>query len=283
MYINGSSYGTVTSGQTIIPGFNGPWQVNVYAYNSTNNLLANIISTPIYFISGNFAYYSFNSGSYSTSTNDVYNMANGTPVLDAVVISSSTAISPYTTYINTTKDSWGTGGSYLSGNYSLCSYKSPTYNSITIPVASGNGWTLSFWFNAPSGGYMAIGGLNTGTNWYALNSGTALQFITPYGNVDLNIPTYCDAKWHYLTAMISFTSTTAGNSYLYVDNVLKGTTAFTSSTSFVSNGFATGNTGGYTPLSTTNNITSAVLFDNIRLFNIPLSAAQRTNLYNLRI
>ena len=40
MYINSVVYGTVTSGQTITPGYNGPWTVNVYAYNASYNVLA---------------------------------------------------------------------------------------------------------------------------------------------------------------------------------------------------------------------------------------------------
>ena len=40
MYINSVVYGTVTSGQTITPGYNGPWTVNVYAYNASYNALA---------------------------------------------------------------------------------------------------------------------------------------------------------------------------------------------------------------------------------------------------
>jgi hypothetical protein len=40
MYINGSAYGMVTSGTSITPGNNGPWDVNVYAYNASYNLLA---------------------------------------------------------------------------------------------------------------------------------------------------------------------------------------------------------------------------------------------------
>ena len=40
MYINGSVYGTVISGQTITPGVPPGWNITVYAYNSTYNLLA---------------------------------------------------------------------------------------------------------------------------------------------------------------------------------------------------------------------------------------------------
>ena len=40
MYVNSSAYGVVTSGQTITPGSSSPWQINVYAYSATNNLLA---------------------------------------------------------------------------------------------------------------------------------------------------------------------------------------------------------------------------------------------------
>ena len=40
MYINGTVYGTVTSGTSISPGNNGPWTVNIYAYNASYNLLA---------------------------------------------------------------------------------------------------------------------------------------------------------------------------------------------------------------------------------------------------
>lgn len=39
-YINGTAYGTVTSGQPITPGYNGPWATTIYAYDTNNKLLA---------------------------------------------------------------------------------------------------------------------------------------------------------------------------------------------------------------------------------------------------
>ena len=58
MYINSVVYGTVTSGQTITPGYNGPWTVNVYAYNATYNLLASgsIISGSVYYAGDSTTY-----------------------------------------------------------------------------------------------------------------------------------------------------------------------------------------------------------------------------------
>ena len=39
-YINGTAYGTVTSGQPITPVINGPWATTIYAYDTNNKLLA---------------------------------------------------------------------------------------------------------------------------------------------------------------------------------------------------------------------------------------------------
>jgi hypothetical protein len=67
MFINSTSYGVVTNGQTITPTGSAPWTINIYAYNTTNNLLAS-------------GYYEFNSAisnaNFSNPAQTTFNYIN---------------------------------------------------------------------------------------------------------------------------------------------------------------------------------------------------------------
>ena len=70
LYVNGSfyTYGSVVNGMTVNPASRGPWNCKLYAYNSTNSLIATASSINI----GPFVIYTSGNEIYSTSiTNDI--------------------------------------------------------------------------------------------------------------------------------------------------------------------------------------------------------------------
>jgi hypothetical protein len=129
LYINGAVYGTVTSGQTITPGYNGAETFNVYAYNSTYNLLAS-------------GYYGFNGGVYYTG-DSTYNKYS---------LSTSTAASTLAT---------GKGIIYSSNVLSNGSY----YNVYAFGIPGTNNYTLNYIAPSTKNIYVfAVGGGGGSTN-----------------------------------------------------------------------------------------------------------------------
>jgi hypothetical protein len=143
MYINGVVYGTVTSGQTITPGYNGPWTINVYAYNATYNLLASgyinsgsvtqssiaispNVAPSITLVSG-YSMYQFTSTSSYTFT---FNY-KGTPTVYILAVGGGGG---------TSGDSGGGGGGGVV--QTACTLAS-TYTSETITVTVGGGGAAS--------------------------------------------------------------------------------------------------------------------------------------------
>jgi hypothetical protein len=195
VFVNGSATYTSATGLTalssvtITPGFPAPWNISVYAYNSSNVLLAsgnsyNIIvaaSSPTFF--------------YPFQTN-ILDYATGWGVSDAT-LNGTTAI--------TNAKSYKTGGGGSLYN------PSSTSTNIVLPnttINVTNGCTVSFWF------YLTT--TTAGMVW-SLNSGTARTFIYSTGSVlracyytgSNDIVPFTVNAWTFLTFVIPSGGATA--------------------------------------------------------------------------
>ena len=188
-YINGTAYGTVTSGLPITPVINGPWATTIYAYDTNNKLLArgyiNVIaitvnsvvagSTGTGLIAGNPTT-DVISGTSTTNgiTYNVYSFQPGTAILPPAASSSqATYTINYTCALATTiyvlavggggAGGGGGGGGGGAGGVVMMPVQIPAgSNTITINVGAGGA--------VPTATNIANKGYNTTVNFTAVTS-----------------------------------------------------------------------------------------------------------------
>jgi len=235
--------------------------------------------------------YSFNSGSYSTTTNEIYNMASGTAVSDALVQTfTGSSVTPYTSYISTTYDSTGgSGGSLISQTWSCIGYKSPTYPIALPTFTNGNGISFSCWIWMSSVG-LPVWGSNDGSFYLYIDGASPNPLVTfnnPWAACNSNQP-ISYSTWHFLVGVANFTSSTAVTTYLYLDNVQIATASGTLSSKTISGlctaapaGFTAG-TGGASNWAGSGSGANLKL-DNLRYYNVALSTNNINYLYTNKI
>jgi hypothetical protein len=168
MYINGAVYGTVTSGQTITR-YNGAQTFNVYAYNSTYNLLAS-------------GYYGFNGGVYYTgdSTYNKYSLSTSTAASTLAtgkgIIYSSNVLSNgsyYNVY------AFGIPGT---DNYTLNYIAPSTKNIYVFAVGGGGGSTNDVGGGGGGGGVVSqVVSVTAGTGQMTISVGAGGIYNGPTG------------------------------------------------------------------------------------------------------
>ena len=90
LYINGVAYGTITSGQSITPGYSAPWAIAVNAYNSSYSLLASGNATLGYFPTSSL-YFDFYAGSGTSSTTNGATLTSWTDLRMGVTATGTTS------------------------------------------------------------------------------------------------------------------------------------------------------------------------------------------------
>jgi len=130
IYVNGAYYSTVAAvtnalpSTTVTPGYSGPWTVNVYAYNSSNVVIATgFVDTAL------VAYYPF--------SNNIYDYVVSTGINDATVLGTATAYSTAKSYKSGIAGSlYNSDGTYYGGNcphaFIIPSFYVPTIGAITV-------------------------------------------------------------------------------------------------------------------------------------------------------
>ena len=262
-YINGSAYGSVASGQVITPGYTGPWQINVYAYNSTNNLLASGYTiTPI-------DWYKLDTGDIVGSTVNNYTTSSYDGILSGNGV------------MDTSKYKFGTSSFYSAGGTGVT-----TYIKSTQFTFSGN-LTISFWIyinssnpsyydlfgiqlaslGAPAQGY-SIANVNPGNFIRVYINGSTITRNMKWGD-DTTLATSVPLQtWVHMAYVISTTTMT-----LYLNGSSKG----------VVNNSVNMNNGVYyssiaTGLIYNNSFTGWM--DDFRINNSALSSSQIAGIYN---
>ena len=215
MYVNSSAYGPVTSGQTVTPVSSGPWNVNVYAYNATNNLLASgfasIMNYSVISASNILLYYPLNNLTGTTLVGGatfVPNYATGVPVYDASLVAGATS-STYTTlpYIATTQAA-GSNGSMLFVTESANSVYRQMI-SVTTPspftLSAATGLTICMWvkFNYLTS-YMRL--LHFGPGGANFNNSSIIMCLASASNT---IQMYCSNSSGTTPTTITSTKTIA--------------------------------------------------------------------------
>ena len=268
LWVNGSMYGSYTAGSagtyttTITPGVSGPWTVNLYAYNSSNVLLASGTTNSLLIASvtnngfpATFFPFWSNTTNYATNAND------GSTFGTACVYTSATG--------------------YKAGVGSL-SQPTVTGGFLTNPITYTSGAAISFggWFNMTSSGIFCHITMNGGSNRYFLNNSTGINLawngvgvLAAQGASSSAFTSYTNGTWIHIIVVIP----SSGNTVAYVNGSLVAT-PLTSTTISPGSTFTNVNTVlfGY-------NGPSAGVSGNINNFYIfqrALSATEVTALYN---
>ena len=187
LFINGSVYDIVTSGQTITPSHPGSWSTTIYAYNNTSVLLARgyfyvyTPSIPSVITGGAPAlYYPFSS---NTS-----NYASGTGVAD-------------TTGNGTTPPSIAAAVYYKAniGNSLYCTNTSCNLTLPNITLNTATGFTLCFWVYLTTNTAGMLWSFNwSGNRMFIYYTGTTLRFwVSSSANNDLF--TVSTNRWYFIT------------------------------------------------------------------------------------
>jgi len=262
LFINGTKYGTVTTGSTITPTTTGPWTLGLYGYNASNVLsyYGTTNSLLIASITNNgfpatlFPFWS-NTTNYATNAND------GSTFGTACVYTSATG--------------------YKAGVGSL-SQPTVTGGFLTNPITYTSGAAISFggWFNITSSGIFCHISMNGGSNRYFLNNTTGINLGWngvgvggAQGASSSAFTSYTNGTWIHIIVVIP----SSGNTVAYVNGSLVAT-PLTSTT--ISPGATFTNVN--TVLFGLNGPSAGVsgYINNFYIFNRTLSATEVTALYN---
>jgi hypothetical protein len=258
MYVNSSAYGIVSSGQTITPGSIGPWTINVYAYNVTNNLLAQDYTTypptPI-------LYYTFD----TNLTNSISGMVDTTLAGTATIST--------------------TGGSPISGGYLLTGTSGNILRTRALNIGT-NGFSITWWqkLNSTQGSnaYLwCIGDVNTSTYLLCqIGTGSTGSYVNSSfggGTKDIFTVNYRDNVWRHVA--ITVNSTGVFNSYVNGVNITVNSafTAYPFPVTAVFNKFMIGN-DVYNGAADSWAGNAGV--DDFRIYNGVLNSSQINLLYN---
>ncbi len=226
IFVNSGAISTVASlaNTVITPGSNGPWTINIYAYNATNNLLATgyIISnnylnstwTPNY--SNLVAYYRFDEVNGSTTIIDTISAQNGT-VQNSLVLGNPSIINTCATFNGT--NSWVSIPYQVLNNISsgtiMCWIYPTAITNSTICVKQHDG--VNTFAALTIGSYSSSGGtITTGTAgtiyWHSANSQTVAASAST-SSIVIN-------KWYHIA--VTFTTTTV---MIYINGILNSTTS----------------------------------------------------------
>jgi hypothetical protein len=238
--INGTPYGTpygnVTTTGTVTPGVSGQLVINLYAYNSSSVLLAQSVSTIYHSYLANaitassvvpLIAYTFQSGSYNSSTQQFVNIANNKA--DNLYVYNYGDTVPYTTvggfnaitFVNT----GNTSQTFLNQTGSTSQFKAsinrnpPTASTYTTaltsisPSTAYQGMTLSYWvYNNDTGGLLNI------SEWSNIAANNNIIYMERYnGKFSISIgsgstigsaPTFSANTWYHMCIKLPFSAST---------------------------------------------------------------------------
>jgi len=229
MYVNSSAYGPVTSGQTITPGSNGPWNINVYAYNATNNLLASgYTSTPVPYstttLSGKTATIAYSFRPQYVTSNVVSNAATpGTDNLYLYNTAACTTIGNYyvldlsnganVTYASKTSSTY-------TGNKAMINSPSTSVHSAITSFTGSSVFTITTWVYIT-----AFFDWTVTTNNYSIVVATNPGYKFIQGIYSISSATASSGGWFNQNTATSSTSTTlpAFNTWQFLTVTQDGT------------------------------------------------------------